>query len=428
MSSAKKTTAAAAEKTDPTDLLDGKTIKDALVRAGLSTKGSVLEMATRLQGHFTSDPEHVKNGSREYDCDVDAGGCGYPFPTNLQTCAFCGRAADEGDKAPPAPPTPVPTSGIVKASGAALTEADEQEKKLDYAVERVRVFSREMVGAGWDLGRTIGQIHEQKLYLARRGPDGKPVHPSFEAFCKAELKMSSVYARNLIDVSTRFTRDQAVSLGTQKLIQIGRVDPGPERDRLLEEAPEKTVAEVGREVRTVVAAQPPKEIDRRGAPLVGAARQGRKMSIGGKRDLPSAEPTPAIYPPPSTFTRSPVAPFLSDAPAPAEGAPPVEEVVVPPPRRLTLAAEEGTYKVLMYAPRRTPHSKPRAQTLADSPKGRIKMLNDTEIVVVVGKSEKGLWVKLSFLELGSAAKKARRAKAALVRAKKRAAAKDSAES
>ena len=82
MSSAKKTSAAA-EKTDPTDLLDGKLIKDGLVRAGLSTKGSVLEMATRLQGHFTSDPEHVKNGSREYDCDVDAGGCGYPFPTNL---------------------------------------------------------------------------------------------------------------------------------------------------------------------------------------------------------------------------------------------------------------------------------------------------------------------------------------------------------
>lgn len=418
MSSAKKS-AAAAEKTDPTDLLNGETIKDALVRAGLSTKGSVLEMATRLQSHFTSDPEHVKNGSREYDCDVDAGGCGYPFPTNLQTCAFCGRAAEEGDKDAPVSPTPIPTSGVVRASGVALAEADEQEKKLDYAVERVRVFSREMVGAGWDLGRTIGQIHEQKLYLARRGPDGKPVHPSFEAFCKAELKMSSVYARNLIDVSTRFTRDQAVSLGTQKLIQIGRVDPGPERDRLLKEAPEKTVAEVGREVRTVVAAQPPKEIDRRGAPLVGAARQGRKMTIGGARDLPSAEPTPAIYPPPSTFTRAPVAPFLSDAPAGGDG-PKADEIVVPPPRRLTLAAEEGTYKVLLYAPRKTPLSKPRAQTLADSPKGRIKMLNDTEIVVVVGKSDKGLWVKLSFLELGGAAKKNRRAKAALVRAKKKA--------
>ena len=214
-----------------------------------------------------------------------------------------------------------------------------------------------------------------------------------------------------------------VLLGTTKLVAIARVDPGPERDRLLEEAPEKSAAEIGREVRTVVAAQPPKK-DRRGQAHGG----GRKMTIGGPRDLPSAEPTPAIYPPPSTFTRAPVAPFLSDAPAPEEGAPPVEEVVVPPPRRLTLAAEEGTYKVLMYAPRRTPHSKPRAQTLADSPKGRIKMLNDTEIVVVVGKSEKGLWVKLSFLELGSAAKKARRAKAALVRAKKRAAAKDSAKS
>lgn len=423
MSSTKKTAAAVAEKTDPTDLLDGKLIKDGLVRAGLSTKGSVLEMATRLQGHFTSDPEHVKNGSREYDCDVDAGGCGYPFPTNLQTCAFCGRAAEEGDKAPPAPPTPVPTSGIVKASGVALAEADEQEKKLDYAVERARVFSREMVGAGWDLGNTIKQIYEQKLFLARRGKDGAPVHPTLEAFCKAELQMTSTYARNLIDVATNFTRAQVVSLGTTKLVAIARVDPGPERDRLLEEAPEKSAAEIGREVRTVVAAQPPKK-DRRGQAHGG----GRKMTIGGPRDLPSAEPSPVIYPPPSTFTRAPVAPFLSDAPAPEEGAPPVEEVVVPPPRRLTLAAEEGTYKVLMYAPRRTPHSKPRAQTLADSPKGRIKMLNDTEIVVVVGKSEKGLWVKLSFLELGSAAKKARRAKAALVRAKKRAAAKDSAES
>lgn len=408
--SAKKT--AAAEKTDPTDLLDGELIKDALVRAGLNTKGSVLEMAGRLQAHLTSDPEHVANGSREYDCDVDAGGCGYPFPTNLQTCAFCGRAAEEGDKAPPAPPTPVPTSGIVKASGAALVNADEQEQKLDYAVERVRVFSREMVGAGWDLGHTIRAIYDGKLFLARRGPDGKPVHASFEAFCKAELKMSSVYARNLIDVSTRFTREQCVSLGTHKLIQIGRVEPGPERERLLEEAPEKSASEVGREVRAVVAGQAPKEVDRR----------GRKMSIGGKRDQPSAEPAPAIYPPPSTLTRAPVAPFLSDAPAGGE-APKAEEIVVPPPRRLTLAAEEGTYKVLLYAPRKTPLSKPRAQTLADSPKGRIKMLNDTEIVVVVGKSDKGLWVKLSFLELGGAAKKARRAKAALVRAKKKAEAK-----
>lgn len=414
MSSAKKT-AAVAEKTDPTDLLDGKLIKDALVRAGLSTKGSVLEMASRLQAHFTSDPEHVKNGSREYDCDVDAGGCGYPFPTNLQTCAFCGRAAEEGDKAPPAPPTPVPASGIVAAGEGALLDPDAAEQKLDYAVERARVFSREMVGAGWDLGHTIRAIYDGKLFLARRGPDGKPVHPSFEAFCKAELKMSSVYARNLIDIATRFTREQSVSLGTQKLIHIGRVDPGPERDRLLEEAPEKSAAEIGREVRAVTAAQPPKDVDRR----------GRKMSIGGKRDQPSAEPAPAIYPPPSTLTRAPVAPFMS---APAEGEAPVEEeIAVPPPRRLTLAAEEGTYKVLMYAPRRTPHSKPRAQTLADSPKGRIKMLNDTEIVVTIGKSDKGLWVKLSFLELGSAAKKARRAKAALVRAKKKADAKKAAE-
>jgi hypothetical protein len=413
MSSAKKS-AAAAERKDPTDLLNGETIKDALVRAGLSTKGSVLEMATRLQSHFTSDPEHVKNGSREYDCDVDAGGCGYPFPTNLQTCAFCGRAAEEGDKDAPVSPTPIPTSGVVRASGAALADADEQEKKLDYAVERARVFSREMVGAGWDLGNTIKQIYEQKLFLARRGKDGAPVHPTLEAFCKAELQMTSTYARNLIDVATNFTRAQVVSLGTTKLVAIARVDPGPERDRLLEEAPEKSAAEIGREVRTVVAAQPPKK-DRRGQTHGG----GRKMTIGGARDLPSAEPTPAIYPPPSTFTRAPVAPFLSDAPAP-EGAPPVEDVVVPPPRRLTLAAEEGTYKVLLYAPRKTPLSKPRAQTLADSPKGRIKMLNDTEIVVVVGKSDKGLWVKLSFLELGGAAKKNRRAKAALVRAKKKA--------
>jgi len=406
MSTAKKV--APAEKKDPTDLLDTKLIKDALVRAGLNTKGSVLEMASRLQAHLTSDPEHVKHGSREYDCDEEAGGCGYPFPENLQTCVFCGRAADEGAPDASASATPVPVSGIVPAGEGALIDPDAAEQKLDFAVERARVFSREMVGAGWDLGHTIKQIYEQKLFLARRGPDQKPVHASFEAFARAELKMTGAYAKSLIDIATNFTREQLVSLGTKKLIQIGRVDPGPERERLLEEAGEKSAAEVGREVRAVVAAQPPKEVDRR----------GRKMSIGGKRDQPSAEPEPAVYPPPSTLARVPVAPFLSADPSPGGEAPKKEEIVVPPPRRLTLLAEEGTYKILLYAPRKTPHSKPRAQTLADSPKGRIKMLNDSEIVAVVGKSDKGMWVKLSFLGLGSAAKKARRAKAALARAKK----------
>lgn len=423
-----KTSAVASTKKDPTNVLNGDLIKDALVRAGLSTKGSVLELATRLQGHLTSEPDHVKNGSREYDCDIDAGGCGYPFPTHFATCAFCGRAAEEGGSPPAegATGTPLPASAILPAGALALLDQDEAERKLDFAVERARVFSREMVGAGWDLGNTIRTIYEQKLFLARRDANGQPVHPTLEAFCKAELQMSATYARQLIDVAEKFTREQAVSLGTTKLVAIARVNPGPDRERLLAEASEKSAAEIGREVRAVVAAQPPKK-DRRGQNHGG----GRRMTIGGGHDLPNTEQTPAIYPPPSTFTRAPVAPFLSETPGEAttpSTSPAPPSVDVPPARRLTLAAEEGTYKVLMYAPRKTPHSKPRAQTLADSPKGRIKMLNDTEIVVTVGKSDKGIFVKLSFLELGSAAKKARRAKAAALRAKKKAEKKVAAES
>lgn len=379
----------------------------ALVRAGLATKGTLAERAKRLADYFErgeADPA----GGGEVEL-LDCSECGYPSPKSEPACCFCGHAGEGAEEVPP----------DVSADPAGA------ERRLDAAIGRFNAFGREMVGAGWDMGNALREIHEHRLYLARREANtGQPLYRNFDEFCRDELKTTAQNARRMLDVARAFSRAQAVTVGTSKLSLVLKVTDPEAQARLLAAAPTSTVKELHEEVRRATAGEPPRETDRRGrawsppAPKLdveprqytptpgtrvvaipsnpsrpGGAGEVKRHVDGGTRVEVLLDDGPTL----STFRKEEVAISAPTATSSTDAAP-----AKPPPKprkRLTMVVEEGPVQVKFYARKRRPGDRRRAQTFADAPRAVYRAANGTKVTVRLHKGERGIYATLDFAEV-----------------------------
>ncbi len=368
--------------------LSQQAISVALVKEGLAIGGTVAAMAKRLQKHF------VDGAAPLVRCD-ECNGDSPDGPGYESSCPFCGsaepieeRPSPTGAIVPAAPAEIVPVVDAVVLPAAARRSRDAEERKLDAALDRARVYHAEAKGAGWDLGNVLREIEEGKLFLARKDAKGVPVHSTFEKFCQAEMGVSGAWARNMIDVAKAFTREQAMALGPSKLVPMLRI-AGDERARLLEAAPEMTSRQIAAEVKAI-AGDERRVTDRDGGTRPHVNREGLKLGTKKRREQHLRE------------TPKRAEPLLF--PRPVEQGAKVEEKAAkkgrPSPRKLTMIAREGQVLVPLWsAKRKKPGDERRAQTIADDPKGRMRMTNGTELVFVVRMGKKGLVIDVTAAEV-----------------------------
>jgi hypothetical protein len=104
----------------------------------------------------------------------------------------------------------------LQTSGTLLTE-----RELDQAIRNVEKLKVDYTGCYWQIGRMIGEIHDQQLWKLRleTNEKGKAVArwKTWESFCNAELRMSPKSAGRAMNVSAQFSEDQVRLWGRSKL-------------------------------------------------------------------------------------------------------------------------------------------------------------------------------------------------------------------
>lgn len=256
-------------------------------------------------------------------------------------------AAKEAKKVAPAPVAPT-GQVLTKVTPHKAEIVTYTEAQLDDAVARVVAAKADAAGGFYRLGQEIKSIYQSGIYKARNGEDGKPKYKSFDAFCVAELLLSSLQARRLMDVASNYTEAQIAKFGTTKLSLVLEA-PDEDQERIVEEVVAKggSAKEVAAEVKK--------------ARLL-AGKSGTKK--GRKRpDMGASNRT-------------------------AKGAAAKNK------KRVTVAAIEGTKTVKLYCKNKADK---RAKTLASQPVGEVDLDNSTRVSVQVCEDAGGeLIVKLKF--------------------------------
>ena len=143
--------------------------------------------------------------------------CGGISSMTYEVCPYCG----DGDVVDP--------SVAAAANEAITTTATEVEvptkeggyvkinpEDLDTSLAKIRELKRNVERSIWELGIEIKHVHDEELWKARL-IDGQPEFKTWKAFCAGVLQMSHTHAYGLIEVATKFTREQVEAIGTTKL-------------------------------------------------------------------------------------------------------------------------------------------------------------------------------------------------------------------
>lgn len=389
---------------------------------GISSKSEGVErVAKRLSKVYVDWAK--KSGEKLAVCD----NCGGESPCDdkrCPCCPFCGDDSPIEEERSVAVVVAVPES-LATAVSAELVEREvsADERKLDAAVDRVRVFCAEARGASWDAGNALREIEEKALWRARADAGGGARYKTFDDFVQAEFGFTARWARDVIDLAKEFTREQVMTLGRKKLVPIMRLS-GETRANLLERAPEMSAREVSREV-VAVADGAVRDTGREraggvpvpmnGKPSKSAALRARREEIlAAKPDLTAPEVAKelGISVPKLAKIMKPVARASLREPTVAKHAPIFPRAVdqaekgekvaaaegKPTPRKLTLIALEGRVPVPLYARRKKPGDSRRAQEISDDPQGRLVLLNGTELRFSVRRGKKGLVVDVTVQE------------------------------
>lgn len=167
--------------------------------------------------------------------------CGGVSDIRLSSCPYCG----DGDVVGEQKPTITTTAEAAGVANAIVESAPAEDdaptmsggyvvlkvEDLDASIGRVVELKRNAERSIWELGNEIRTIHDGELWKARQA-DGKAKHKNWKAFCAAELDMSHSHAYRLIDVATKFTREQVEKFGVTKLTIIAQL-PDAEREAAL---------------------------------------------------------------------------------------------------------------------------------------------------------------------------------------------------
>lgn len=160
-------------------------------------------------------------------------------------------------------------------------------KELTKAMDNVRRLQHNMVENLWELGQSLREIYEKKLYTQMKGPDGKPVYTDWSKFTRKEFGISSHYAFQLMDVALNFDKKKVEEVGVTKLNLLVRV-PASQRDELLAKAKDTPRSKLAKEVREIVANKGPRETGRK--KFTGTPGKGRGASKSTKITVMRSEP------------------------------------------------------------------------------------------------------------------------------------------
>lgn len=157
------------------------------------------------------------------------------------------KVAKKTERKPkPAKPVKAPKPEAITVSSVALEKG----------MSRVRELQIEGIECMYELGKTVFNIFEKKLWTQMKDENGKAVYDSWTTFCKKELKMAPQYSYRLMDVSEHFTKKQVADVGVSKLNLLVRV-PEEKRKEMLASAKETPRSKIAQEVAALAGTQRP---------------------------------------------------------------------------------------------------------------------------------------------------------------------------
>lgn len=217
--------------------LKDEPLDERLKALGLSVEGTLPERAERLTKWMQS-----QKFSRNLiaDCTVCNGSSLAEWPS----CPYCGDTEiefPEGAKPAKATKGEAKPKPEAKPKGGKPSNDPERvnivvltpdEKKLDDAVSKLVEIRRGAIGLQWDFCTELKRIFDEKLWMHRKGRDGKPRHKAWNAFVSQEIKITPSYSYQLMDIAKNFDREQLSELGVKKLVMMLRL-PDEQRQNLL---------------------------------------------------------------------------------------------------------------------------------------------------------------------------------------------------
>jgi hypothetical protein len=189
-------------------------VEAALKRNQLAIGGTDVQRIARLQAFYR---EHTPK-ERLADCSVCDGISDIMEPG----CPYCGDGAPDPNK-------------LVQLKPSAIVMTPERE--LDTVVKRVLDLKSRTADALWELGEEIRKLYESQLWQRRTNDDGQQKYKQWATFVEAELGISNTYSYRLMDIATKFDREQVRAFGPTKLSMTLRV-PDEEREKMLRAAAE----------------------------------------------------------------------------------------------------------------------------------------------------------------------------------------------
>lgn len=216
-------------KTDYT-VMKVKVIGASAKALGVEVKGDIVNKHHLLTAHFK---KLAAKGETLFECDA----CGGLATENFQQCPYCGQELDDDEAAAQteAALDDAVENSVVEIVTTAEPVTELTVAELDASVTAIRFLRKGAEKSLWELGESIRDNHERGLWKLRM-KEGKVAYTNYRRFVEAELGMSHTMAYSLIEVATKFTREDVAEVGVTKLAIIAKIEDPEKRSRALEGA------------------------------------------------------------------------------------------------------------------------------------------------------------------------------------------------
>jgi hypothetical protein len=150
-------------------------------------------------------------------------------------------------------------------------------RQLDEAVRDILALNAGAEASKWLLGKKIAEVFHSEGWRLRRDQEGEQSYRGFNQFVVTEIGIDPSTAYRYMDISKRFTEEQAKKLGTHKVVALLRVSDEAEQKKLIEKIEREGLS--SREVQA--------EVKRLNLPRRETGRREMPDGAPGRRALPA---------------------------------------------------------------------------------------------------------------------------------------------